>query len=362
MAIFDSLIFDSLIFDTGAAAGVSGTSTVTLGGVTQAGSGVVPVQGSQAGSLAGVSQSAAGQVAAKGSASVTLAGVGQTAAGRVPVTGTGAVTLGGVSPSGQGVVPVRGAAAQTLDGVTQSGAGNVPQPLVTGLGFAILQGIVQLGAGTVSTPAEPPYDWAPPLQADTSAIVGQALRFMRMPPLARFASEAELRGAVAEAFDQAIDDCLAAADWSFASTLAHLPASSPGLVAEAELPVTATLPGDLIRLRELRPAGARWRLDAGALRTDAPAPVTIRYTARITREEALPATFKTAVALHVALRLGPRWAGGSVDPDELAYMAALTLKQSMREDGRHASAARAVPQPDLGYGAGDGDWALEAVA
>jgi hypothetical protein len=388
MAMFDAAIFDSAIFDTGAATGVSGTSVVTLGGVTPSGAGTVAVKGSSSVTLGGVGQSAAGAVpvkgtssvtlagvtpsgagtvAVKGSSAVTLGGVGQSAAGAVPVKGTSAVTLAGITPSGAGAVTVNGSSAVTLAGAALTAAGQVGSTALSGTGFAILEGVLQSAFGSVSTPAAPPFDWQPPLEPDSSAIIGQALRFMRMPPLRRFAPEAELRSAVADAFGTSIDDCLAAADWSFASTLAILSPASPDVVADAALPVIAMLPGDLIRLRQVWPAGARWRIDGSALRADTPAPITIRYTARVTREEVLPASFKTAVALSIAVRLGARWAGGTIDPKGLADMAVLTLKLAMREDSRQAAATRALPAGGLGYGldtgqAGDaGDWALEAT-
>lgn len=206
-----------------------------------------------------------------------------------------------------------------------------------------------------------PFDWAPPVDLARSSIVGQALRFMRLSPVARHDPTSELLPALAQAFDSAIDELLSAADWSFASVLASLPRAFPALTADADLPTLCMLPGDLVQLREVRPCEARWRIDGATLRTSADAPVIIRYTARITREEALSATFRTAVALRIALLLGARWAGSAVEPEELDYQARQQMKQAMRDDTRHASAARAMPLPDLGYGTPDGDWAMEAV-
>ena len=343
---------------------VRGSSAVTLGGVSQAGAGQVPVRGNSSVTLAGVAQTGAGRVPVRGSSAVTLAGVAQTGAGQVPVRGSSSVTLAGVTQTASGTVAdpaagVQGSSSVTLDGVTQTGAGQVP---VRGVGFAILQGIVQAASGTIATPIEPPYDWSPAVDLAASGIIGQALRFMHLPPVARHDPASEVLPALVTAFDSAIDELLSAADWSFASVLATVPQAFPALVSEADMPTLCMLPGDLVQLREVRPCGARWRIDGSTLRTDAKAPVTLRYTARITREDALPATFKAAVALQIALLLGARWAGSTVQPEELAYLAGTTLKQAMREDTRHASPSRAIPLPDLGYAAGDGDWATEAVA
>ena len=340
---------------------VTGASAITLGGVSQAATAQVPARGASAVTLAGVTQSGAGQVPARGTGTVILSGVAQTGAGTIPVRGASAVPLAGVAQVGAGQVPVRGSSVVTLNGVTLAGVGGGALPAIQGAGFAILQGIVQQASGTVLTPATPPYDWAPPVDLAASGIIGQALRFMRLAPVARHDPTSELLPALVAAFDSAIDELLSAADWSFASVLVSLPLAFPALTAEDDMPTLCMLPGDLVQLREVRPSDARWRIDGAALRTSAAAPVIIRYTARITREDALPATFRTAVALRIALLLGARWAGSAVEPEELDYQARQQMKQALRDDTRHASAARALPLPDLGYGTTDGDWAMEAV-
>lgn len=361
MAIFDSAIFDTLIFDTGSGAGVSGTSSVTLGGVSQTAVGQVAARGASTVTLDGVAPAGTGRVAARGTSAVTLDGVAPAATGRVAARGSAIVTLEGVAPAAAGRVAVRGSSAVLLDGVTQSGTGTGPVPGLQGSGFVILQGVVSLASGRVLTPALPPYDWTPALDLASSSVIGQALRFMHLAPVARHDPQSELLPALRTAFDDAIDELLSAADWSFASVLVQLPQAFPTLIAETDMPTLCMLPGDLVQLREVRPQSARWRIDGSTLRCDAPAPVTIRYTARITREDALPAAFLTAVALQIALMLGARWAGGAINPEDLAALAAKTLKQAMRDDTRHASGARAIDLPGLDYGLSDGDWALEAV-
>lgn len=220
-----------------------------------------------------------------------------------------------------------------------------------------------LSRSRTAAPAIPGIDWDPPLDLATSAIIGQALRFMRLPPVARFDPQAEVLAALAEAYAQAMDDCLCAADWSFASVLANLPgAALPfGDSADDGMPYAFQPPGDVICLRAVMPSCTRWRLDKGLLRADRAAPLTIRYTARVTIEAALPATFRLAVSLHIASRLGARWAGAAMAGDDIAGQALQTLKQAMRDDARSAAARRATDAPDLGYGS-TADWAWGAVA
>lgn len=217
---------------------------------------------------------------------------------------------------------------------------------------------------TGAMPIEPPIDWAPALNLQGSSIIAQALRFMRLAPVARHDPGSELLPALQDAFDITADDLLASADWSFASTVALLPPAAlpPVQVIEADLPACAMLPGDLIALRQIWPVGTRWRIDGRILRHDAPGAVTIRYTARVTRETALPAAVRTALSLQIALRLAGRWAGSGADPEALENAARLDLKQAMRDDSRQASAAPwAEAEGGLIYG-GEGDWALEATA
>lgn len=219
---------------------------------------------------------------------------------------------------------------------------------------------------TGAIPIEAPIDWAPPPDLNTSTIIAQAMRFMQLAPITRYSADAEQRPALIDAYDQAMDDCLAAADWTFASVLAVLSAQTAAPLDVAVLPVAYSLPGDCMAVRQVHPCDAVWRIDGMTLLADQDPPLVIRYTARVTREDALPATFRTAVALMIASRLGTRFSNGAVDTAELGELAVRTLKQAMREDAIQSAAARLFPGPgpgsDLGYGTGDGDWSLEAVA
>ncbi len=340
-----------------------GTGTATLAGIAQTAQGTVLVKGTGATTLAGVTQAAQGAVLSKGAGAASLAGVTQAAQGAVLVTGTGGATLAGVEQSATGQVgigAINGAGSASLEGVAQTASGRVA---ISGAGFALLEGVAQLGAGSVIIPAIPPYDWAPPVDLATSAIIGQALRHIRQAPVARLDPEAEILPALAAGFDRAIDECLDGSDWSFASTLAVLAGAAlpPGAVLDDTLPYSYQLPGDLVRIRRVGNRSTRWRVDAGVLRASDPAPLTIRYTARVTRESALPATFQAAVSLQIASLLGARWAGSVIEGDDIAMRALETLKQAMREDSRHAAAERAMDGPGLSYTAFD-DWAMEATS
>ena len=139
-----------------------------------------------------------------------------------------------------------------------------------------------------------------------------------------------------------MDLCLEACDWSFASVLAHLPASAlpEGAAEDADLPYSYKLPGDFLMMQELDEPGARWRRDRDLLRANVAAPLRVRYTARITDETALPAIFRTAVAYQLAALLAPRWIATRTKVADLQTMAAQTLRQAMARDRGQASPAR----------------------
>jgi hypothetical protein len=192
----------------------------------------------------------------------------------------------------------------------------------------------------------------------TSTIVAQAWRFMELSPISSFDDNTEQARSAAEQYPNALRECLARADWSFASTIASLPeATRPQTVAEdPELPFFYQPPGDLVRLIEVGEPGTLWRRDRDGLRADAPGPIRIRYTAEITNESILPAAFQTAVALRLAVLLGPRWLGTQTKLRELERRFEAELGNAKKQDSRSASGARY--DNDL---TDSGDWSQSAT-
>lgn len=172
-----------------------------------------------------------------------------------------------------------------------------------------------------------------------SGIVAQAFRLLERTPISSLADDSEEAIAAASQYDVALGSCLADGDWTFASTLASLPA-----VDEPSLdPILAHVfqrPADLIRVQDVMPSGVRWRLDADRLRTDCPAPLVIRYTARITVETRLPDLFKTAVSYRLASLLAPRWTASINRADELFEKSEDYIARARRSDRRQASPER----------------------
>lgn len=191
----------------------------------------------------------------------------------------------------------------------------------------------------------------------TSTIAAQAFRLMEKSPIASFADDSEEAQAAAEQYPIAMQMCLEACDWSFASYLRELPeiaALPDGVPPDTDLPYNFARPGNCVALREVGDAFTGWRLDAEVLRASDPAPLRVRYTGTVANEAALPALFQTAVAYTLAALLAPRWVGTRTKVSDLNDMAATMLKRAMARDGGQASAARYDGQLDTG------DWATEA--
>lgn len=194
----------------------------------------------------------------------------------------------------------------------------------------------------------------------TSSIISQAFRMMELTPPSSLADDSEKSAAANQQYDIALRMCLEAADWSFASTLAHLPAAvlAEGEAEDADLPYIYTLPGDLVRLHEVGDIDTRWRVDVvdgdASIRADQPAPLRVRYTATIDNEARLPATFQTAVAAQLALLLAPRWMPVVSRIGLIADQQRELMREALRRDARMASQARYDGLDDAG------DWATEA--
>lgn len=176
----------------------------------------------------------------------------------------------------------------------------------------------------------------------TSNVVAQAWRFMELSPISSFDDDTEQARSAAEQYPNALRECLARADWSFASVLEMLPAAVvPATVAiDPELPYFYQAPGGMIRLHEVGDTSTQWRLDRDGLRADAQAPLRIRYTAHITNEATLPASFQTAVALRLAMLLGPRWLGTQSKLADLSRRFDMEIANAKKQDARSASTVR----------------------
>ena len=187
-----------------------------------------------------------------------------------------------------------------------------------------------------------------------STIVQLAFEAMEMSPPASFGDDSDQAQSAALHYDTALAICIEAQDWSFASTLAELSPVSGATPIDPDLPHAYALPADCRMLRDVGPAGTSWRSDAGLLRADHAVPILIRYSRNITDEALLPAAFRLAVALQLALLMAPRFVQVQGKVDRIEARLSQAMVTAARADARTASSA------GWSQTAGDGDWASEA--
>lgn len=192
----------------------------------------------------------------------------------------------------------------------------------------------------------------------TSNIVAQAFRYMEMSPISSLGEGSEEAQAAAEQYPNAIAMLLELADWSFASVsrdlaqVADLPA---GLAADPDLPFLFSLPGECLSLRQVGDPHdlVAWRLEKLYLRADQPGPLRVRFTARITNEDKLPALFRNAVSLQLAALLAPRWVHSHTKTQGLEERLQRSISSALHADARMAS-------PDRMERGSSHDWVSEA--
>lgn len=190
----------------------------------------------------------------------------------------------------------------------------------------------------------------------TSNIIGMAFGHLELSPPSSFADTTPQANDAVLNYPVALDLCLEWTDWSFASSLVLLAeiALPTGIATDPKLPHAFALPGDCIMFREVADDTVRYRLDEGILRADSAAPLTVRYTRRITDESRTSATFRQAVALQLAVLLAPRWLGVDTKRQTLVSMLDAMRRQSSKTDARTAS-------PEAYSLSDPADWVTEAL-
>lgn len=196
-----------------------------------------------------------------------------------------------------------------------------------------------------------------PTPIATSGIAAEAFELVELAPIASFSDDTPQAQDAALYYPFALRAALEAGDWSFASSLVALPALAAlpaGIAADEDLPHVYALPGDCAMLREVRPKTCAYRLDEGLLRSDAAAPLTIRYTRIVTDETKVSEQFRHTVALLLAARLAPRWLGNQTKREAIEARAANSLRNAGRTDARTASPVDNDPLSSADWV----DWAL----
>ena len=193
-----------------------------------------------------------------------------------------------------------------------------------------------------------------------SSIAQQAFRFLEMAPISSFADDSEEARAAAEQYPHALRMCLEweRADWSFARRLVTLPVATlpEGAAADPDLPYVYAVPGDCVAVQEVIPGDIAWREDGEYLRADEATSLQLIYTYVPAKEDTLPSLFQTAVALQLAVLLGPGFATTRNKVADLNAALEAAVRRAVSADARSASGRRYDGR------ARTSDWASEAMS
>jgi len=181
---------------------------------------------------------------------------------------------------------------------------------------------------------------------------------MELAPISSYGDESDQARAAREHYPAALDEVLEHYDWSFARQIFRLPmvAPAPGEVIDPVLRHAFRLPGDLLALRHVYGGDkAAWRIDGDLLRSALQAQPVIRATMRPLREADMPALFRAAVALQLAVTLSARFVTTRTKRVDLKADLADAIYAAKEHDAHTASAARMDGLPE------QPDWAREAI-
>ena len=186
----------------------------------------------------------------------------------------------------------------------------------------------------------------------TSSIAALAFNHLELKPFASLADDRDEVIAANDLYPLALRSVLEAGDFSFASKMAVLARQTAETLDET-LTAGFTLPDDFLRLQQVWPEGARYRIDGRAFLSDEDS-ITIRYSAIITNEDLMSAKAREAVALHLAALMAPRWLENRAKINDLRVMAEEAVTAALRVDRFSASPERYQDGTDV-------DWATEAT-
>lgn len=189
-----------------------------------------------------------------------------------------------------------------------------------------------------------------------STIAQQAFRFMEVAPIGSFADDSPQAAAASEQYPLALNATLEAHDWSFASKIVRLAQIEDTHPVDPDLTYRYELPSDLVALRRVYPKCLKWRRDGSEILCDQSGGLIIRYTRKITNEALLPATFQTAVALALAVRLAPAYVASRSKRAELKSDLAEAIAACWEAHKYDASGDRLDGRPE------QPDWSAEATS
>lgn len=162
----------------------TGTSSISLDGISSVSIGSISISGSSNLSLDTIDSSSSGvvgDVSISGSSTITLSNLTRTASGSVSTHGTHNKTLLPLSQTSIGVVKVSGDTTKILSGITQAASGVVVEPPSTGVSEVLLSVLSGSSSGTVR-------DTLVLSPEDRQDIINQVIAAMSIPTASEIAT------------------------------------------------------------------------------------------------------------------------------------------------------------------------------
>lgn len=178
--------------------------------------------------------------------------------------------------------------------------------------------------------------------ASEIGIVVSALLELGEEPVVSLDQDAERARIMRELYAAERDGLLEEHPWNFATVRASLARLA---AAPAFGPAHAfALPADCLTVLAVEPATAAWAVESGALLTDA-AEAAVRYVRRVTDANAMPPTFRAALAARLAAKAARKLTGSSAEKERLEKLAADRLRTARGRDAQGAGRL-AAPRAD----------------
>ena len=127
--------------------------------------------------------------------------------------------------------------------------------------------------------------------------------------------------------------------WNFATVRAGLARLAEG--PAFGFPYAFALPADCLTVLAVEPAAAAWAVESGRLLSDA-AGLAARYVRRVTDANAMPPSFRAALAARLAAKAARKLTGSAAEKERLEKLAADRLRTAK---GRDAQGAGQLPAP-----------------
>jgi len=137
--------------------------------------------------------------------------------------------------------------------------------------------------------------------ASDVGITNAALRKLGQSPITSFSENSKAARLAGERYAELRDALLYRHPWNFAIKRRALAASSTA--PEWGYTAAYPLPADYIRMHEVNEEdedAGRWKIENGAVVTDLPAPLQVRYVYRVTDANRMTAGFREALACVLA--------------------------------------------------------------